>query len=125
MMSYNNDDQAPVFVPGKMEIVLAVHEISIPLLLAAALCAVSVGLHLHGPVHQRHRPRLRRPSRHRRHCIWDCRRHCPDDGVSELAARYDAEARDKQLEADVGAGKLDAFAREALREHKAGRTTSP
>jgi hypothetical protein len=58
-------------------------------------------------------------------CIWDCRRHCPDDGVSELAARYDAEARDKQLEADVGAGKLDAFAREALREHKAGRTTSP
>jgi hypothetical protein len=31
---------------------------------------------------------------------------------------------DKQLESDVAAGKLDACAREALREHKAGRTTS-
>jgi len=37
---------------------------------------------------------------------------------------YDATAWDKQLESDVAAGKLDAFAREALREHKAGRTTS-
>ena len=37
---------------------------------------------------------------------------------------YDATAWDKQLESDVAAGTLDAFAREALREHKAGRTTS-
>ena len=37
---------------------------------------------------------------------------------------YDAAAWDKQLESDVAAGKFDAFAREALREHKAGRTTS-
>jgi hypothetical protein len=37
---------------------------------------------------------------------------------------YDAAAWDKQLESDVAAGKLDAIAREALREHKAGRTTS-
>jgi hypothetical protein len=37
---------------------------------------------------------------------------------------YDAGAWDKQLESDVAAGKLDALAREALREHKAGRTTS-
>ena len=37
---------------------------------------------------------------------------------------YDAAAWDKQLESDVAAGNLDAIAREALREHKAGRTTS-
>ena len=37
---------------------------------------------------------------------------------------YDAAAWDKQLEADVAADKLDALASEALREHKAGRTTS-
>ena len=36
---------------------------------------------------------------------------------------FDAAAWDKQLAADVAAGKLDRFAREALREHKAGRTT--
>jgi len=37
---------------------------------------------------------------------------------------YDAAAWDRQLEADVAAGRLDALASEALREHKAGRTTS-
>jgi len=37
---------------------------------------------------------------------------------------YDAAAWDKQLEADVAAGRLDALANEALREHKAGRTTN-
>ena len=37
---------------------------------------------------------------------------------------YDAAAWDKQLESDVAAGKLGALAREALREHKAGRTTN-
>jgi hypothetical protein len=36
----------------------------------------------------------------------------------------DAAAWDKQLESDVAAGKLDAFACEALREHKAGPKTS-
>ena len=35
---------------------------------------------------------------------------------------YDAAAWDKQLESDFAAGKLDAFAREALREHKASPT---
>jgi hypothetical protein len=37
---------------------------------------------------------------------------------------YDAAAWDKQLEADVAAGRLDALANEALREHKAGRATN-
>jgi hypothetical protein len=37
---------------------------------------------------------------------------------------YDAAAWDKQLESDVAAGKLDAIARETLREHKPGRTTT-
>ena len=37
---------------------------------------------------------------------------------------YDAAAWNKQFESDVATGKLDAFAREALREHKAGRTTN-
>ena len=36
--------------------------------------------------------------------------------------KYDAETWDRQLEQDVAAGRLDAFAREALREHRAGRT---
>ena len=37
--------------------------------------------------------------------------------------KYDAADWDKQIEADVAGGKLEAFAREALRDHKAGRTT--
>lgn len=39
-------------------------------------------------------------------------------------AEYDAAAWDRQLEQDVKAGRLDALGREALREHRAGRTTT-
>jgi hypothetical protein len=35
--------------------------------------------------------------------------------------KYDAEAWVRQIDADAG-GKLDALGREALREHRAGRT---
>ena len=35
---------------------------------------------------------------------------------------YDAAVWDRQLKADVTAGKLDALVREAQRDHKAGRT---
>ena len=38
-------------------------------------------------------------------------------------AEYDAAAWDRQLEQDVAAGRLDALAREALRDLGAGRTT--
>jgi hypothetical protein len=38
-------------------------------------------------------------------------------------AEYDADAWDRQIEADAKAGKLDALAERALREHAAGRTT--
>jgi hypothetical protein len=38
-------------------------------------------------------------------------------------AQYDAAAWDAQLETDAAAGRLDALAREALREHRAGRTS--
>jgi hypothetical protein len=47
----------------------------------------------------------------------------------ELAAfrawytRFDAESWDRQIEADVKAGKLDALAEQALRAHNAGRST--
>jgi hypothetical protein len=37
--------------------------------------------------------------------------------------QYDAIIWDHQLEDDVAAGRLDKFAREAMRDHKAGRTT--
>ncbi len=49
-------------------------------------------------------------------------------GPSELAALRDwfqsylADQWDRQIEADAEAGKLDHLAREALAEHKAGRT---
>lgn len=36
--------------------------------------------------------------------------------------RFDAEAWDQQIEADVEAGKLDALAVRALSDHKAGRS---
>lgn len=36
---------------------------------------------------------------------------------------YDAAIWDQQLERDVATGRLDKFAREALRDDKAGRTT--
>ena len=39
-------------------------------------------------------------------------------------AEYDAAVWDRQLEQDVRAGRLDALGREALREHRAGRTTT-
>jgi hypothetical protein len=37
-------------------------------------------------------------------------------------ADYDAAVWDRQLEQDAAAGRLDALAREALRDHRAGRT---
>ena len=37
-------------------------------------------------------------------------------------AEYDATEWDRQLESDVGAGRLDALIREAQRNHRAGRT---
>jgi hypothetical protein len=36
---------------------------------------------------------------------------------------YDWAAWDRQLERDVQAGRLDAFAEKALRDHAAGKTT--
>jgi hypothetical protein len=39
-------------------------------------------------------------------------------------AEYDAAVWDRQLKADTTAGKLDALAREAQRDHRAGRTKS-
>ena len=41
----------------------------------------------------------------------------------EWFAAFDAEAWDRQFEADVSAGKLDAMAERALAEHEAGRST--
>lgn len=38
-------------------------------------------------------------------------------------AAFDAEAWDRQFEADVKAGKLDAVAEKALRDHSSGQTT--
>ena len=40
----------------------------------------------------------------------------------EWFANYDADAWDRQMEADVKAGKLDRLAAEALAEHKRGET---
>ncbi|MPY91379.1 MAG: hypothetical protein GEU99_26155 [Luteitalea sp.] len=37
-------------------------------------------------------------------------------------AEYDAGVWDRQLEQDVTSGRLDSVAREALRDHRAGRT---
>jgi hypothetical protein len=37
-------------------------------------------------------------------------------------ADYDAAVWDRQLEQDAAAGRLDALAREALRDHRVGRT---
>ena len=39
-------------------------------------------------------------------------------------AEYDAERWDREFEADVTAGRLDAVAREVLRDWRAGRTTA-
>ena len=38
-------------------------------------------------------------------------------------ATFDAEAWDRQFEADVQAGRLDALADRALRDHASGRST--
>jgi hypothetical protein len=38
-------------------------------------------------------------------------------------AAFDAQEWDRQIEEDVKAGKLDALADRALRDHEAGRTT--
>ena len=43
--------------------------------------------------------------------------------LREWFAQYDAEAWDCQMEADAKAGKLDALAERALRDHLAGRST--
>jgi hypothetical protein len=38
-------------------------------------------------------------------------------------AEFDAQAWDRKFEADVKAGKLDALAEKALRDHAAGKST--
>jgi hypothetical protein len=38
-------------------------------------------------------------------------------------AQFDADAWDAQIEADVRAGKLDALADEALKQHREGRSS--
>ena len=38
-------------------------------------------------------------------------------------ARFDAEAWDREFEADVASGKLDSVAEQALEDHAAGRST--
>ena len=43
--------------------------------------------------------------------------------LREWFADFDAEAWDRQFEADVKAGKLDRMAERALRDHFAGRST--
>lgn len=43
--------------------------------------------------------------------------------LREWLAGFDAEVWDRQFEADVKAGKLDALAENALRDHLAGRST--
>ena len=41
----------------------------------------------------------------------------------EWFVQFDAEAWDRQFEADAGAGKLDVLAERALRAHAAGQST--
>ena len=43
--------------------------------------------------------------------------------LREWFAAFDAEAWDRQFEADAHAGKLDALGEQALKSHTAGRTT--
>ena len=56
-------------------------------------------------------------------------REVADLSPAELAAfrkwfaEFDGEAWDRQIEADARAGKLDALAQRALRDHAAGKTT--
>ena len=42
--------------------------------------------------------------------------------LSRWFMEYDAEAWDREIEADVKSGKLDRLAEEALRDHAEGRT---
>jgi hypothetical protein len=49
----------------------------------------------------------------------------PSDELAQFRAwfaDYDAEAWDRQIEADAAAGRLDALADAALRAHRAGET---
>lgn len=43
--------------------------------------------------------------------------------LREWFAAFDADAWDRQFEADVHAGKLDAFAEQALKAHAADKST--
>jgi hypothetical protein len=49
----------------------------------------------------------------------------PDDLAKFRAwfVEFDADAWDRQIEDDARAGRLDALAEEALRDHREGRTT--
>ena len=43
--------------------------------------------------------------------------------LREWFADFDADAWDRQMQADVNAGRLDNLAERALRDHEAGRST--
>jgi hypothetical protein len=61
--------------------------------------------------------------------VENLERQVKDLSPEELAAfrkwflAYDWEVWDRQLEQDVAAGKLDALAEKALRDHSAGKST--
>ncbi len=61
--------------------------------------------------------------------VENLERQVKDLSPEELAAfrkwflAYDWEVWDRQLEQDVAAGKLDALAEKALRDHAAGKST--
>ena len=61
--------------------------------------------------------------------VENLERQVKDLSPQELAAfrgwflAYDWEAWDRQLEQDVAAGKLDALAEKALRDHTAGKSS--
>jgi hypothetical protein len=49
----------------------------------------------------------------------------PPDQLREFRAwydKFDADAWDRQIEEDIGSGKLDALADTAIAEHKAGKS---
>jgi hypothetical protein len=43
--------------------------------------------------------------------------------LREWFADFDADGWDRQMEADINAGRLDSLAERALRDHEAGRST--
>jgi hypothetical protein len=49
----------------------------------------------------------------------------PDEltALREWFADFDGDAWDRQMEADINAGRLDTLAERALRDHEAGRST--